>query len=96
MLIRPFCRSVHYFDAGVTQKITSALNVGVDGFYKKVADLIDEGRFGQALIFSPFNYAKGEIWGVELTGNYRAGNFATYANLARTVSLAKNGRIGTV
>ena len=79
----------HYFDAGVTQKITSGLNVGVDGFYKIVTDLIDEGQFGQALIFTPFNYAKGRIYGVELTGNYRSGNFAAYGNLASTVSLAK-------
>jgi outer membrane receptor protein involved in Fe transport len=79
-----------YYDAGVTQQITSALNVGVDGFYKKVSDLIDEGQFGQALIFSPFNYAEGQIYGVELTGNYHSGNFTAYANLARTVSLAKN------
>ena len=79
----------HYFDAGVTQKITSGLNVGVDGFYKIVTDLIDEGQFGQALIFTPFNYSKGRIYGVELTGNYRSGNFAAYGNFASTTSLAK-------
>jgi len=79
----------HYFDAGVTQKIISGLNVGVDGFYKIVKDLIDEGQFGQAIIYTPFNYAKGKIYGVELTGNYRLGNFAAYANFARTVSMAK-------
>ena len=79
----------HYFDAGVTQKITPELNVGVDGFYKIVRDLIDEGQFGQALIFTPFNYNQGKIYGVELTANYRSGNFAAYGNLAWTVSLAK-------
>lgn len=78
----------HYFDAGVTQKITPELSVGVDGYYKIIKDLIDEGQFGQALIFTPFNYQKGKIYGVELTGNYKSGNFAAYANLARTVSLA--------
>ena len=79
----------HYFDVGATQKIGSGLTVGVDGFYKIVTDLIDEGQFGQALIFTPFNYAQGKIYGVELTGNYRLGDFAAYANFARTVSLAK-------
>ena len=79
----------HYFDAGVTQKITSALNVGVDGYYKIIKDLIDEGQFGQALIFTPFNYNQGKIYGVELTANYHSGNLAAYANLARTVSMAK-------
>ena len=80
----------HYFDVGATQKIGSGLSVGVDGFYKIVTDLIDEGQFGQALIFTPFNYAQGKIYGVELTGNYRVAAFAAYANLARTVSLAKD------
>jgi outer membrane receptor protein involved in Fe transport len=78
-----------YFDAGVTQKITSKANIGVDSFYKIVTHLIDEGQFGQALIFSPFNYAQGKIYGVELTGSYRSGNFASYANFANTVSMAK-------
>ena len=79
-----------YFDAGVTQKITSALNVGIDGFYKIVSDLIDEGQFGQALIFTPFNYKEGKIYGVELTGNYHSGNFTTYANFTYSVSMAKD------
>jgi outer membrane receptor protein involved in Fe transport len=80
----------HYFDVGATQKIGSGLSLGVDGFYKIVTELIDEGQFGQALIFTPFNYSQGRIYGVELTGNYRQGDFTAYVNLARTVSLAKN------
>jgi len=84
----------HYFDVGATQKIGSGLSLGVDGFYKIVTDLIDEGQFGQALIFTPFNYSQGKIYGVELTGNYRQGDFTAYANLARTVSLAKNVESG--
>ncbi len=79
----------HYFDVGVIQKITPALTVGVDGFYKHSSELIDEGQFGQALIFAPFNYAHGEIEGVETTVNYKAGNFGAYGNLAVTQSLAK-------
>jgi outer membrane receptor protein involved in Fe transport len=79
----------NYFDAGVIQKITPSLTVGVDGYYKTVRDLIDEGQFGAALIYTPFNYSQGKIEGVELTGNYHSGNFAAYANFAYTVSLAK-------
>ncbi len=84
----------HYFDLGVTQKITSALNVGVDGYYKIVRNLIDEGQFGQAIIYTPFNYNRGTIYGVELTANYRLGNFASYFNFARSVSLAKEVESG--
>jgi outer membrane receptor protein involved in Fe transport len=79
----------HYFDAGATHQLTSTVNLGIDGFYKQVTNLIDEGQFGQALIFSPFNYAEGKIYGVELTANYKSDNLAAYVNLARTVSRAK-------
>jgi len=81
--------SSRYLDIGATHQVTSALNFGIDGFYKRVTNLIDEGQFGQALIFLPFNYAKGKIYGVELTANYKTDNLTAYANLAHTVSLAK-------
>lgn len=80
----------HYFDMGASQEMTSALTLGVDSYYKRVTNLIDEGQFGQALIFTPFNYAQGKIYGVELTANYKTDNLAAYANLAHTVSLAKD------
>jgi outer membrane receptor protein involved in Fe transport len=80
----------HYFDAGVTQKVIPGLTVGLDGFYKIIRDLIDEGQFSEAPIYFPFNYSQGKIYGVELTANYKSGNFAAYGNLARTVSLAKD------
>ena len=80
----------HYFDVGASQQMTSSLNLGIDSFYKHVTNLIDEGQFGQALIFTPFNYAQGKIYGVELTANYKTDNLAVYANWAHTVSLAKD------
>ena len=80
----------HYFDVGATHQLTSTINLGVDSFYKLTSNLIDEGQFGQALIFTPFNYAKGKVYGVELTANYKSDNLAAYANLAHTVSLAKD------
>jgi outer membrane receptor protein involved in Fe transport len=80
----------HYFDAGVTQKVVPGLTVGLDGFYKIIRDLIDEGQFSEAPIYFPFNYSQGKIYGVELTGNYKSGNFAAYGNLAITTSLAKD------
>jgi outer membrane receptor for ferrienterochelin and colicin len=72
----------HYFDAGITQKITDGLTVGVDGYYKIARDQLDEGQFGAALIFSPFNYSKGNVYGVEVTANYTKGGFSAYANFA--------------
>jgi hypothetical protein len=70
----------HYFDAGMTEQFTRAFSMGVDGYYKISRNLIDEGQFGSALIFSPFNYAKGNQYGAELTANYSQGGFNAYAN----------------
>ena len=39
---------------------------------------------------SPFNYAKGYAWGVELSGNYTHGPIDLYANVARGEEKAKN------
>jgi TonB-dependent receptor-like protein len=70
----------HYFDAGMTEQFTSAFSMGVDGYYKISKDLIDEGQFGSALIFSPFNYSKGNQYGIEVTASYAKGGFNAYAN----------------
>jgi len=80
----------NYFDAGVTHQLTDTINLGLDTFYKQSENTIDEGQFGPALIMTPFNYGKGKVYGAELTGNYKSGDFSSYANLARTVSMAKN------
>ena len=83
----------NYFDAGVDQKIPfgcatltapdcSVLELGVDTYYKQARDLIDNGNFGQALVLSAFNYARGEVKGIEFSGKYHSGNFQAYANLA--------------
>jgi outer membrane receptor protein involved in Fe transport len=76
----------HLFDAGVTQEIIPGLNAGIDSYYKKAADLIDEGQFGPALIFQTFNYRKGRVYGVEFTGSYTHENFYAYENFAYSVA----------
>ena len=58
------------------------LEVGLDAYYKIANDLIDNGNFGQALVLSAFNYAKGYNKGVELTGKFTSGNFQAYVNFA--------------
>ena len=72
----------NYFDAGIQQKITPHLQVGVDGYYKIARDQLDDGNFNQTLILSSFNYAKGRVEGVEFTGSYDLGGFSAYGNLA--------------
>ncbi|MFC5491101.1 TonB-dependent receptor [Dokdonella soli] len=79
----------HYFDAGVSQKIGDHLTLGLDAYYRKVTNLLDEGQFGAALIFSPFNYARGRVRGVEFTANYDRDNFSAYFNLASSRAMGR-------
>ena len=83
----------HYFDAGIDQiipfgcytssgKDCTTLDLGIDVYYKIAKDLIDNGTFGQALVLSAFNYAKGVSQGVEFSAKFHSGNFQAYGNLA--------------
>jgi outer membrane receptor protein involved in Fe transport len=76
------CERAEYFDVGISQKINDHLTVGVDGYYKYAKNQLDDGLFGQTLILSAFNYAKGQVDGVEFTANYTDGGFSTYGNVA--------------
>jgi len=79
-----------YFDAGVTQQLAPGLQVGLDGYYKYAHNQLDDGLFGQTLILSAFNYARGKVYGTELTGSYTHGGFNAYANLAFSVAEGEN------
>jgi outer membrane receptor protein involved in Fe transport len=79
-----------YFDAGISQKITKHLQVGLDGYYKWAHNQLDDGLFGQALILSAFNYKRGEIYGGEFTASYNQGGFSSYANVAYSVAKGEN------
>ncbi len=72
----------NYFDAGLAWDATPNLSPGLDACDREVANLQDEGQFGNALIYSAFNYAKGRVRGLELTANYKLDAFTAYANLA--------------
>ncbi len=76
----------HYFDVGAIQELLPGLNVGIDAYFKMSTDLIDEGQFGPAIIFSTFNYSKGRNYGAEFTGSYNHENLTTYANFAYSVA----------
>ena len=80
----------HYFDGGLEQRFAGGWKLALDAYYKIKRNLLDEGQFGSALILSPFNYAKGYAWGVELSGNYTRGPIDLYANLARGAEKGKD------
>ncbi|MHB1676647.1 MAG: TonB-dependent receptor [Sulfuriferula sp.] len=79
-----------YYDIGVSQKVTDGLTVGLDSYYEYITNLLDEGQFGSALLYTPFNYAEGKIYGTEFTANYQRNNFSAYFNLSRSMALGKN------
>jgi outer membrane receptor protein involved in Fe transport len=72
----------HYFDLGMSHKVSPALALSLDSYYKMARHQLDEGQFGRAIILSPFNYRTGEVYGAEFSANYTQGKFAAYANLA--------------
>jgi outer membrane receptor protein involved in Fe transport len=72
----------NYIDAGVTQKLTKELEVGVDAYFKRARNLIDDGQFGQALVLTAFNYNRAYNTGVEFKSVYQNGDFRAYGNLA--------------
>jgi len=77
----PQAERANYTDIGVLQVISQRLTLGFDSYFKRSAQLIDEGQFGAPIILTPFNYATGRQYGAELTANYASGSLAAYLNL---------------
>ncbi|HEY1393364.1 MAG TPA: TonB-dependent receptor, partial [Methylibium sp.] len=84
----------NYFDAGISHQLTPQLTLGADAYYRDVRHLQDEGQFGNALIFSNFNYERGRIYGLELSASYRHQNFSAYGNLAFSSAKGRNIETG--
>ncbi|HEY4375118.1 MAG TPA: TonB-dependent receptor [Burkholderiales bacterium] len=78
----------HYFDAGITHELIPGLTLGLDGYYKKVRNLLDEGQFGTALIFTPFNYSRATVYGAELSATWKKDNLSAYLNYATSKARA--------
>ena len=72
----------HYWDLGLMATLSPHLTVGIDSYYRKVKNLGDEGQFGPAVLFSPFNYARGRVVGIETTVNWRRDLSSAYLNVA--------------
>ena len=79
-----------YFDVGVSQTVVPGLTIGVDGYLKLAKNLIDEGQFGAPIILTAFNYARGQVSGIEFTGSYDSGPWSFYGNLAYSRAIGKD------
>ncbi len=71
-----------YFDLGLSRQLSDAFSATVDAYDKFASRQLDEGQFGTALIFSPFNYRKGHIEGIEGSLDYQGAILSAYANAA--------------
>ncbi len=80
----------NYFDAGISQRIGAHVQVGLDGYYKRATDQLDEGQFGTAIILTPFNYRQGRIMGGELTTSFADEGWSAYGNLALSEAQGKD------
>ena len=85
------CEYSHYFDVGLTHGFSPEFTVGIDAYLKRATNQIDDGPFGAANIFSPYNFAEGKTSGVEVSASYVRLGFSSYANLA--VSQARRRHI---
>lgn len=79
-----------YFDLGVDQKLLSCLTFGLDVYYKRSTDTLDDGQFGQAVVLDEFNYARGFSRGAEFKISFIQGGLRAYANLSGETSKVKN------
>ncbi|MEP7100469.1 MAG: TonB-dependent receptor, partial [Burkholderiales bacterium] len=84
----------NYFDLGVSHQLTPQITLGADAYYRDVKHLQDEGQFGNALIYSAFNYERGRIFGLEFSGSYKDDRFSAYANLSFTSAKGKGIETG--
>ncbi len=78
----------HYYDAGISHQASRELTVGLDAWYREARHLQDEGQFGQALIFSGFNYARGRMVGTDLSATWRHDNVSAWLNAGYLVAKA--------
>ncbi len=72
----------NYFDLGVSHQLNARITLGADAYYRDVKHLQDEGRFGNALIYSAFNFERGKIFGLEFSGSYKDDRLSAWANLS--------------
>jgi outer membrane receptor protein involved in Fe transport len=79
-----------YFDVGVDQQLSPGLALGLDVYYKRSTDTLDDGQFGQAVVLNEFNFARGFSRGAEFKLNYTRDGFRAYANVSHEITMVKN------
>ena len=87
----PYAERQNYYDIGGQQRLLHGhVTLGVDLFYRKSHNLIDEGQFGAPIILTPFNYQNGLIFGQEYTASYADGPLTAYVNFTHQRAQGKD------
>ncbi len=84
----------NYYDVGLSWQASPKLTLGLDAYYRQVRHLQDEGQFGNALIYSAFNYEQGRVQGLEASASWHDGGLNAYANLAYSQAMGKGIETG--
>jgi outer membrane receptor protein involved in Fe transport len=79
-----------YYDIGMSHKWSDQVTTGIDSYYKAASNLLDDGQFGAPIILTPFNYASGRQYGMEVTANYNTDNFNAYINASYERAAGRN------
>ena len=82
------------FDLGVSHQLDSRITVGADAYFRQVSHLQDEAQFGNALIYSAFNFAQGRVFRLELSGSYKSEQLSALNLLDRVYQLRDGSGIG--
>lgn len=70
-----------YFDIGLQHK-WNGFTLGLDAYLSQARNLLAQGQFGSALIWTPYNFAEGQRKGIELSATYAEGPLSLWGNLA--------------
>ena len=94
---QPICRDDavraehdNYYDAGIDHVFLPGLHASIDAYYKSARELIDEGQFGAPIILTAFNYAHGQVGGMEFSASYDRGPWSLYGNLSISRAIGKD------
>ncbi len=75
-----------YFDLGIDQDVFAGLSLGVDAYYKRSHNTLDDGQFGQAAVLEQYNYADGYSQGIEFKSSYAVDGFRVYGNFSTEIT----------
>jgi outer membrane receptor protein involved in Fe transport len=84
----------NYIDLGLSHQPDPRVTLGADAYYRQVRHLQDEGQFGNALIYSSFNFERGRIYGIEFSASYKDDRLSAYANLGLSSARGKGIETG--